>query len=116
MEIINISFGINEVVYACTGYFTVIGGVTRYGMLQGALLQQGRPVWAGVTGFPAQFVSEEIDNAVVFAPGDVGAAVAAVDRLALHCRPRSAFIEKWRRNRIMDDMASEVLALVTDEI
>ncbi|MCE8018927.1 glycosyltransferase family 4 protein [Halomonas sp. MCCC 1A11036] len=75
----------------------------------------GRPIWAGLAGFPARFVMEEIENAALFAPGDVESAVAALDRLELHCRPRPAFVEKWRRDKIMADMAEEVLALVTNE-
>ncbi|UYG01948.1 glycosyltransferase family 4 protein [Halomonas sp. LR3S48] len=75
----------------------------------------GRPIWAGLAGFPAQFVKEEIENAAVFAPGNVEAAVAALDRLELHCRPRPAFVAKWRRDKIMADMADQVLALVTNE-
>lgn len=75
----------------------------------------GRPIWAGLAGFPASFVKEEIENAVVFPPGDVAEAVAKLGCLELHCRPRSAFIDKWRRDNIMDDMASEILALVNNE-
>lgn len=41
--------------------------------------------------------------------------VAALARLELHCCPRPAFVEKWRRYKIMADMAEEVLALVTNE-
>ncbi|MGR4068066.1 glycosyltransferase family 4 protein [Billgrantia sp. C5P2] len=75
----------------------------------------GRPIWAGLAGFPADFVKEEIENAAVFAPGDVEAAVAALDRLELHCRPRPAFVTKWRRDKIMANMADQALALVTNE-
>ncbi len=75
----------------------------------------GRPIWAGLAGFPARFVREEIENATVFAPGDVEAAVAALEQLELHCRPRWTFVTKWRRDKIMDEMATEILALVTNE-
>jgi glycosyltransferase involved in cell wall biosynthesis len=37
----------------------------------------GKPVWAGVSGFPAEFIKENLSNAAVFPPCDVAAAIAA---------------------------------------
>ena len=39
----------------------------------------GKPVLAGVAGFAARFVREEISNAAVFPPCDVAGAVRAFD-------------------------------------
>ncbi|MDR5907496.1 glycosyltransferase family 4 protein [Franzmannia qiaohouensis] len=75
----------------------------------------GRPIWAGVAGFAGGFIEEEIDNAAVFLPADVESAVAALGRLALSSRPRSRFVARWRRDRIMEEMADEVLAVVKNE-
>ena len=75
----------------------------------------GKPIWAGVAGYAASFVGEEIDNAAVFPPCDVEGALAALDRLEVCSRPRPAFVAKWRRDRIMDEMATDILALVTNE-
>ncbi|MFY0992592.1 glycosyltransferase family 4 protein [Halomonas sp. C05BenzN] len=75
----------------------------------------GKPIWAGVAGYPASFVEHEIDNAAVFPPCDVEGALAALERLEIHSRPRPAFVAKWRRDRIMDEMATDILALVTNE-
>lgn len=75
----------------------------------------GRPIWAGMSGFAASFVAEEIENAALFPPGDVEGAVAALGRLGVFSRPRPSFVAKWRRDRIMDEMADDILALVTDE-
>ncbi|WP_422126748.1 glycosyltransferase family 4 protein [Thioalkalivibrio sulfidiphilus] len=72
----------------------------------------GRPIWAGLGGFPAGFVKNEIDNAALFPPGDVEGAIAALERLEVSSRPRPGFVARWRRDRIMDEMAHEVLALV----
>ena len=75
----------------------------------------GRPIWAGVAGYAARFIEEEIDNAAVFSPADVESAVAAIGRLELSSRPRSRFVARWRRDRIMQEMANEVLAVLKDE-
>ncbi|RCV89369.1 glycosyltransferase family 4 protein [Billgrantia montanilacus] len=75
----------------------------------------GKPIWAGVAGYPASFVEQEIDNAVVFPPCDLDGALAALERLEIHSRPRPAFVAKWRRDRIMDEMATDILALVMNE-
>jgi len=71
----------------------------------------GKPVFAGVAGYAARFVSEEIENSALFAPGDVAGAVAAFDRLELTDRPRPDFVAKYARTRIASAMADEILAL-----
>ncbi len=72
----------------------------------------GKPVLAGVAGFAARFVSEEISNAAVFPPCDVDAAVAAFAKLELVSRPRPEFIAKYARANIARAMADDVLALL----
>ena len=72
----------------------------------------GKPLWAGVGGYAARFIAEEIDNAAVFTPGDVAAAVRAFDSLSLGEHPRPAFIERYRRRHIAARMADDLLALL----
>jgi Glycosyl transferase 4-like domain/Glycosyl transferases group 1 len=72
----------------------------------------GKPLWAGVGGYAAHFIAEEIDNAAVFTPGDVAAAVRAFDSLSLGEHPRPAFIERYRRRHIAARMADDLLALL----
>lgn len=72
----------------------------------------GKPVWAGVAGYAAEFVQAEIDNAAVFAPCDVDAAVSSYDALKLENVRRTTFIEKYARENIMQDMAVDVLSLL----
>lgn len=70
----------------------------------------GKPILAGVGGYAAEFVSENIDNAALFAPCDVDGAVRAFESLKLETRPRVKFVAKFARVNIMRDMAADVIA------
>ena len=72
----------------------------------------GKPIWAGVAGYAAQFLTAEVSNAAVFPPCDVEQALAAFDRLDLRWEPREAFVHKYRRREIMRAMAADVLGWV----
>lgn len=70
----------------------------------------GKPIWAGVSGYAAEFIKSEISNATVFSPGDiVGAEKAFSDLLLADCR-RDGFVEKFSRVRLMERMAKDVLS------
>jgi len=71
----------------------------------------GKPLLAGVSGYAARFIREEIDNAVVFAPGDVAAAVRGFGALTLADQARPAFVAKYRRRQISAQLAEDVLAV-----
>lgn len=75
----------------------------------------GKPVWAGVAGYAAEFVKGEIPNSAVFAPCDADAAVEALGKLSLRHQPRAEFVERYSRARIMDGMAGDVLELIEDD-
>ncbi|MFL0802367.1 MAG: glycosyltransferase family 4 protein [Agarilytica sp.] len=70
----------------------------------------GKPIWAGVAGFAADFVSQEVSNSAVFKPCDVDSAVRTFDELALVKTNRRSFIEKFARSKIMNDMARDILS------
>jgi glycosyltransferase involved in cell wall biosynthesis len=70
-----------------------------------------KPILAGVAGYAARFIHEEITNAAVFAPCDVRAAVAAFGTLQLNCQPRPEFVAKYARANIVSAMADDILAL-----
>ncbi len=72
----------------------------------------GKPILAGVAGFSAKFLEEEVENAAVFPPCDVETALAALDSLRLDFINREDFINRFRRDRIMDAMAKDVLRVV----
>jgi hypothetical protein len=71
----------------------------------------GKPIWAGVPGYAAQFVSGEITNAAVFAPCDVSGALRAFETLSLKTAPRLAFLAKYSRANISAALARDVLAV-----
>jgi glycosyltransferase involved in cell wall biosynthesis len=71
----------------------------------------GKPLLAGVAGYAARFIREQIDNAAVFAPCDTAAAVRAFESLELADRPRPEFVAKYARTQISAALADDVLAL-----
>jgi glycosyltransferase involved in cell wall biosynthesis len=71
----------------------------------------GKPILAGVAGYAARFIREEIGNAAVFAPCDVAAALVAFDSLELTDRPRPEFVAKYARVNIARAMADDMLIL-----
>lgn len=73
----------------------------------------GKPLWAGVAGYAAEFICAEIDNAAVFRPCNVDEAVRAFETLTLHDTPRPAFVAKFARSNITRQMAEDVLAVAT---
>lgn len=71
----------------------------------------GKPIWAGIAGYAADFVSEHVENAAVFAPCDVDAAVESFKRLEISATPRTAFLDRFARANIMRDMATDVISV-----
>jgi glycosyltransferase involved in cell wall biosynthesis len=71
----------------------------------------GKPILAGVSGYAASFVEEEIHNAVIFQPCDVEAAVHAFSTLSLTSSNRQSFVEKFARKTIMQAMINDVCEL-----
>lgn len=71
----------------------------------------GKPIWAGVSGYAADFIRFEISNAAVFPPCDAAAAERVLASLAIADTPRAAFVEKYSRRTLMRAVASDVLAL-----
>lgn len=72
----------------------------------------GKPIWAGVAGYAARFVREEVGNAAVFPPCDVESAIRTLGELSLDEVPRTAFLAKYARTRIMREMAVDIARLL----
>lgn len=69
----------------------------------------GKPILAGVSGYAAKFLTEEVSNAEVFHPGDAEGALVALNKLNLEITDRSDFIQKYTRNNIMEKMARSIV-------
>ncbi|WP_404363733.1 glycosyltransferase family 4 protein [Marinobacter sp.] len=76
----------------------------------------GKPLWAGVSGFSADFIRKNISNSAVFHPCDVDAADEALQTLEMKTERRSDFIERFSRARIIERMASEIIATGRDPV
>lgn len=75
----------------------------------------GKPIWAGVSGYSARFLGDEVTNTAVFQPCDPEDAVKAFGRLDICDTMRHDFIQKFSRKRIMGSMATDVLAFLEQE-
>lgn len=60
----------------------------------------GKPILAGLAGYPASFVAGQIANAQVFPPCDAPAGVIALRRLADGTTDRREFVERYARQRL----------------
>lgn len=72
----------------------------------------GKPVWAGVSGYAADFVNAEISNSAVFEPCNVREAKKSFSTLLLKDEPRTEFVDKFARPKLMRAMADDVLSLL----
>jgi len=72
----------------------------------------GKPIWAGVSGYPAEFVCTELDNAVVFHPCDAEEAERVFNQLRLHNEHRDQFVAKFSRINIAKEMAFDIMSMV----
>ncbi len=71
----------------------------------------GKPVWAGVSGYAAEFIQAHLENAVVFPPCDVESAIASFSKLEMKVQPRITFIEKFKRSAIIERMANQIISI-----
>lgn len=69
----------------------------------------GKPIWAGVAGYAAKFLKEEVSNAAVFTPCDAHDAIAKFTALSLGDSPRTDFIARFTRTAIAREMARDLI-------
>ncbi len=74
----------------------------------------GKPILAGVAGYPAQFVAENLPDAAVFAPLDEQAMSDAVNRTINNPArsERTEFRKEFDRSRIMKHLAADIVDVV----
>ena len=70
----------------------------------------GKPILAGVNGYAAKFVGEEVVNAGVFFPSDHKAAFNSLNKLNFEQSNRELFIKKYTRTNIMNEMAESIMS------
>jgi hypothetical protein len=75
----------------------------------------GKPIWAGVSGYAARFLHEEVSNVAVFHPCDAEQALQVLNQLEIRDAPRRTFIHKFSRKTIMRAMAGDVLGRMRQE-
>lgn len=69
-----------------------------------------KPILAGVSGFSAQFIKDEINNSFVFNPCNSKSLVNHLLNFEANSNiERSDFIEKYKRSKINENMASSIL-------
>ncbi len=69
----------------------------------------GKPIWAGIDGYAAEFVNENISNAAIFSPCNLKEAINCFEKLEICTQPRQDFIKKFDRQKIMTDMAKDII-------
>ncbi len=74
----------------------------------------GKPMWAGVSGYAAEFIRAEVTNSAVFPPCSVSEAVLSFERLIIEDRPRADFLEKYSRARISRQLSEDVLSVARE--
>lgn len=72
----------------------------------------GKPIWAGVSGYAAEFVHAELDNSAVFHPCDAAEAERVFGQLRLHDESRDQFVAKFARKNIANELANDVLKTI----
>lgn len=73
-----------------------------------------KPIVAGVAGYAASFL-KEVPGVVVFKPCNVDEAVAAFGAVAGGPVSRMEFVERYRRTRLMGELADSILSVALRE-
>lgn len=69
----------------------------------------GKPIWAGVSGYAAEFIRTELDNSAVFHPCNAAEAERVFRQLRLQNKPCDRFAAKFARKKIANEMADDVV-------
>ena len=69
----------------------------------------GKPIWAGVSGYAADFMRTELDNSAVFDPCNAAEAERVFSQLRLKNKPRDRFAAKFTRKNIANEMAYDIV-------
>ncbi len=75
----------------------------------------GKPIVAGLDGYSAQFIRDNIGYGSIFSPGDVDSCVSCIKNAVMNIAREEdieRFVMKYSRARIMNDMSSHILSLI----
>ena len=79
----------------------------------------GKPILAGLSGYSADFVRNNIPYASIFEPGNSQAAINCINKTIntpVLKKDVIKFIDTYSRKKIMDDLAQELLVVVENEL
>ncbi len=68
------------------------------------------PMIAGVSGYAAEFIKQNVSSHILFSPGDVNMMVNKINGYSFHKVDRSDFISKFSRSQIMNKMSDSILS------
>ena len=72
----------------------------------------GKPIIAGISGYSAKFMRDNVPHAIVFHPGNVNQCVVSIGKgqsLRIDNNQIDVFIKEYAREKIMKEMASHIL-------
>ncbi|MFQ3333777.1 MAG: glycosyltransferase involved in cell wall biosynthesis [Woeseiaceae bacterium] len=76
----------------------------------------GKPIWAGVSGYAANFLNAEVKNVAVFEPGNHEQALQLLNSLDMTLTKRESFVTKYSRENIMTKMAKDLVDFASSEV
>lgn len=71
----------------------------------------GKPIWAGVGGFAARFLRDEVSNCAIFKPCDSKQGEDVFRGLRLQTIPRAEFVKAFGRTTISRQMADDIVTV-----
>ena len=74
-----------------------------------------RPIVAGLSGYSAKFIVDNVPYATIFNSGDIDGCVAAIKKseiLEIKEKNIDTFVEKYSREKIMKKMAKHIISLI----
>lgn len=74
-----------------------------------------KPIIAGVSGYAAEFVKDNISNCILFRPTDVDGLVSRMKNYQLRFERREDFIRMFARKKINKRMAESILAVLKNQ-
>ncbi|WP_081011239.1 glycosyltransferase family 4 protein [Pseudomonas monteilii] len=75
-----------------------------------------KPIWGGLSGYPARFAKKRIKNTALFSPCDIDGAIRALQNLKLQKTSRLEFVRQYSRRTIKQKMAIDIFHVSTTNL